>query len=91
MDDLERLEHNLDLGRGGRPAHEVLRPKLGDLVAQYDPDAWGGAVLLGIDGVCVIAHGSSTADSFAKAIGLAAECAEAGFVHRMKEAIAHGA
>ena len=81
----------LDADRGDGPAHEVLRPRLGDVVAQYDPDAWGGAVLLGIDGVCVIAHGASTADSFAKAIGLAAECAEAGFVHRMKEAIAHGA
>lgn len=81
----------LGLDRAGRPAHEVLRPVLGDAVAQYDPDASGGAVLLGIDGVCVISHGSSTAGAIANAIHLAAECAEAGFVNRMKEAIAHGA
>ncbi|MGH8999803.1 MAG: phosphate acyltransferase PlsX [Acidimicrobiia bacterium] len=81
----------LGLERAGRAAHEVLRPALGEAVAQYDPDAAGGAVLLGIDGVCVISHGASNAHLIANSIHLAAECVEAGFVHRMKEAIAHGA
>ena len=80
----------LGIARDGRPAHELLAPVLGPAVAQYDPDAFGGAVLLGIDGVCVISHGASTAGPIANAIRLAAECAEAGIVHRMKEAIAHG-
>jgi phosphate acyltransferase len=68
---------------------EVLEPILGPAVAQYDPDAFGGAVLLGIDGVCVISHGASNARNIDTAIRLAAECAEAGIVHRMKEAISH--
>ena len=63
---------------------------LGDGAVQYDPDGFGGAVLLGIDGVCVISHGSSTAESIAHAVRLAAECAQAGFVQTMKEALAHG-
>jgi glycerol-3-phosphate acyltransferase PlsX len=74
----------------GTSLGEALAPILGEAVAQYDPDAFGGAVLLGIDGVCVISHGASSAGNIATAIHLAAECAEAGIVHRMKEAIAHG-
>lgn len=80
----------LGLEVGSRPVGEVLAPVLGDAVAQYDPDAFGGAVLLGIDGICVISHGASSAEQIATAIRLAAECAEAGIVHRLKEAIAHG-
>jgi phosphate acyltransferase len=78
---------NLEVGDGR--VGEVLEPVLGPGVAQYDPDAFGGAVLLGIDGVCVISHGASNARNIDTAIRLAAECAEAGIVHRMKEAISH--
>ncbi|HEV7865493.1 MAG TPA: phosphate acyltransferase PlsX [Acidimicrobiia bacterium] len=77
----------LNLPVGDARVGEVLEPVLGPAVAQYDPDAFGGAVLLGIDGVCVISHGASNARNIDTAIRLAAECAEAGIVHRMKEAI----
>ena len=79
----------LNLPVGDARVGEVLEPVLGPAVAQYDPDAFGGAVLLGIDGVCVISHGASNARNIDTAIRLAAECAEAGIVHRMKEAISH--
>jgi len=79
----------LDLEVGDARVGEVLEPVLGPAVAQYDPDAFGGAVLLGIDGVCVISHGASNARNIDTAIRLAAECAEAGIVQRMKEAISH--
>jgi len=79
----------LDLPVGDARVGEVLEPVLGPSVARYDPDAFGGAVLLGIDGVCVISHGASNARNIDTAIRLAAECAEAGIVHRMKEAISH--
>ncbi len=75
---------------GDQTLGDVLGPVLGQEVAQYDPDAFGGALLLGIDGVCVISHGHSSARHIVHAIRLAAECAEAGLVARMKEAIAHG-
>jgi glycerol-3-phosphate acyltransferase PlsX len=75
---------------GDQTLGDVLRPALGDQVAQYDPDAFGGAMLLGIDGVCVISHGHSSARHIVHAIRLAAECAEAGLVAHMKEAISHG-
>jgi phosphate acyltransferase len=79
----------LGLDVGDQRVGEVLEPVLGPAVARYDPDAFGGAVLLGIDGVCVISHGASNARNIDTAIRLAAECAEAGIVHRMKEAISH--
>ena len=80
----------LGLETGDAPLGERLAPVLGRAVAQYDPDGFGGAMLLGIDGVCVISHGASNSRNILTAIALAAECAEAGIVHRMKEAIAHG-
>ena len=79
----------LNLPVGDARVGELLEPVLGPNVAQYDPDAFGGAVLLGIDGVCVISHGASDARNIDTAIRVAAECAEAGIVHRMKEAISH--
>jgi phosphate acyltransferase len=79
----------LNLPVGDARVGELLEPVLGPSVAQYDPDAFGGAVLLGIDGVCVISHGASNARNIDTAIRVAAECAEAGIVHRMKEAISH--
>lgn len=79
----------LRLDVADRRVGDVLEPVLGPALARYDPDAFGGAVLLGIDGVCVISHGASNARNIDTAIRLAAECAEAGIVHRMKEAISH--
>ena len=35
-------------------------PALLPLYETLDPDTYGGAILLGVDGVCIIAHGSST-------------------------------
>jgi glycerol-3-phosphate acyltransferase PlsX len=87
---LRLTAEGLNLPVGDARVGEVLEPVLGPAVARYDPDAFGGAVLLGIDGVCVISHGASNARNIDTAIRLAAECAEAGIVHRMKEAIAHG-
>ena len=35
-------------------------PALLPLYAALDPDTYGGAMLLGVDGVCIISHGSSS-------------------------------
>jgi glycerol-3-phosphate acyltransferase PlsX len=86
---LRLVAEGLNLPVGDARVGEVQEPVLGPAVAQYDPDAFGGAVLLGIDGVCVISHGASNARNIDTAIRVAAECAEAGIVHRMKEAISH--
>jgi glycerol-3-phosphate acyltransferase PlsX len=50
----------------------LLRPALGSLRKAMDPDNTGGAILLGLNGVAVVGHGSSGADGIANAIRLGA-------------------
>src|SRR3954470_13853483 len=49
----------------------LLRPALGGLRRTMDPNAVGGAILLGLRGVAVVAHGSSTPEGIANAVRLA--------------------
>ena len=41
---------------------DALLPALVPLYNTLNPDTYGGAVLLGVDGVCIISHGSSGTD-----------------------------
>jgi glycerol-3-phosphate acyltransferase PlsX len=70
-----------------KAAAEVLTPLLLDAAAPLDPDSTGGAMLLGIDGVCVISHGSSSARAIVNACQVAAAAVAADVVTRLKEAI----
>jgi glycerol-3-phosphate acyltransferase PlsX len=63
----------------------LLRPALGGLRREMDPDTTGGAILLGLRGVAVVAHGSSGGDGIANAIRLAARSADQGAVERTAE------
>ncbi|MFN8035687.1 MAG: phosphate acyltransferase PlsX [Acidimicrobiia bacterium] len=71
-----------------KEAAKVLAPLLLEAAAPLDPDNTGGAVLLGIDGVCVISHGSSSARAIVNACQVAADAVAADVVTRLKEAIA---
>lgn len=57
-----------------------------DLVGKYHYSAFGGAPLLGVDGVCVICHGSSRERAIANALGVAARAVR----DRLNEAIVSG-
>jgi phosphate acyltransferase len=63
----------------------LLRPALGSLRAQLDPDSTGGAILLGLRGVAVVAHGSSGPDGIANAVRLAARSVEQQATERTAE------
>ena len=80
----------LDSTPEAKEAGKVVAPLLLDAAAVFDPDLTGGAVLLGVDGVCVISHGSSSARAIVNAVRVAQECVEAGVVGRLKEAIDAG-
>ena len=58
------------------------------LYATLDPDQHGGAMLLGVDGVCIISHGSSSATAIVNAVRVAREMVEAGVVERLRAAVA---
>ncbi len=62
----------------------VVLPKLMGLREKFDPEAYGGAHLVGVKGTVVIAHGSSTRRAIANALMLAAEGAERGLVSRIE-------
>jgi glycerol-3-phosphate acyltransferase PlsX len=75
----------------GLSATDVADAALGALAPLYgtlDPDQTGGAMLLGVDGVCVISHGSSSATAVVNATRVAAEMVEAGVVERLRSAVA---
>ena len=51
-----------------RAAARSCLPHLLPLAAEFEPENTGGAMLLGIDGVCVISHGSSNATAMMNAV-----------------------
>jgi glycerol-3-phosphate acyltransferase PlsX len=63
----------------------LLRPALGGLRRQMDPDSTGGAILLGLRGVAVVAHGNSGPQGIANAVRLAARAVEERAVERTAE------
>ncbi len=63
----------------------LLRPALGGLRRELDPDSTGGAILLGLRGVAVVGHGSSGAAGIANAIRLAARAVEQRAIERTGE------
>jgi len=70
-----------------KQAGEVLLPHMAPLAETFDPDNVGGAMLLGVDGVCVISHGSSSAQAVVSAVRVAHDLATGGLVARLTEAL----
>jgi len=73
-----------------KAAADVLMPHLVPVAAELDPENTGGAMLLGVDGVCVISHGSSSATAILNAVRVAHELAKVGLVDRLAEAVEPG-
>jgi glycerol-3-phosphate acyltransferase PlsX len=71
-------------------AADALQPVLEPLYETLDPDTYGGAMLLGVDGVCIISHGSSNARAIVNAIHVAREMVDAGLVESLRVAITAG-
>jgi glycerol-3-phosphate acyltransferase PlsX len=78
----------LEAAEEAREASQVVLPLLLRAAEEYDPDLTGGAVLLGVKGVCVISHGSSTAPAVVSAARVAIECVRAGVVQQLRETVA---
>ncbi|MDX6400040.1 MAG: phosphate acyltransferase [Gaiellaceae bacterium] len=63
----------------------LIRPAVGKLRKRLDPDAYGGAYLLGLRGLAVIAHGNSSRRAITSAILLAARGVENDVVGRLTQ------
>ncbi|MCL4448315.1 MAG: phosphate acyltransferase PlsX [Actinobacteria bacterium] len=84
---MSQLMGVMDLNEQTKDAAKVLLPFLAPLADELDPESTGGAMLLGVDGVCIISHGSSSARAIANAIQVAYKLAQTRLMNRLSEAI----
>ncbi|MBA3717449.1 MAG: phosphate acyltransferase PlsX [Actinobacteria bacterium] len=84
---LKALREEIVSSRRGRVGGLLIRGAARSLRDRLDPDTYGGAYLLGLNGIVVIAHGNSSPRAIANAIGLAARGVEHGVVARLAERI----
>ena len=79
-------------------AQEIISPLPNDaalamkafkgVIARYDYSTFGGAPLLGVDGICIICHGSSKEVAIRNAIGVAAKNARVKINEKIVEELA---
>ena len=91
---VETMFHLLreELGRNlrGRAGALLLMPAFRRFKRRIDYSEYGGAPLLGVNGVCVISHGRSTGRAIKNAIRVAGECVANKVISHIREGIALG-
>lgn len=85
---LGELRAAMSESRSARLGALLQRGPLRRLMRRLDPEQYGGAVLLGLNGTVVIAHGASKARGIGAACALAATLAAKGIVARIGERLA---
>jgi glycerol-3-phosphate acyltransferase PlsX len=69
------------------PGALLLLPTIRRLVRKVDYAEYGGALLLGVDGVVIIAHGRSNAKAITNAVRMAARAVESGMLPAIKAGV----
>jgi glycerol-3-phosphate acyltransferase PlsX len=82
---LDALRAEITATARGKLGGLLIRPAANALRTRLDPDTYGGAYLLGLRGLAVIAHGNSGRKAVANAISLAAKGAENRVVERLAD------
>ncbi len=82
---LDFLREELGSTTRGKLGGLLIRPAARRVHGRLDPETYGGAYLLGLRGLVVIAHGSSSRVAIANAIRLAARGVEHDVVKRLEE------
>jgi phosphate acyltransferase len=82
---LDALREEVSATARGKVGGLLIRPAARGLRNRLDPDTYGGAYLLGLRGLSVIAHGNSSRTAIANAIRLAARGVDHGVVDRLSE------
>ncbi len=81
---LQILKEELPRGVRGKLGAAILEPNLKRIKERVDRAEHGGALLLGVAGVCIISHGSSEAPSIFNAIRLAKEAVDNKVLERIQ-------
>jgi phosphate acyltransferase len=84
---LQILKEELPRGKRGKIGVTVLKHNLGRIRARVDHAEHGGALLLGVAGICIIGHGSSDAETVCSAVRLAKEAVENQVLDRIKASL----
>jgi glycerol-3-phosphate acyltransferase PlsX len=84
---LDALREEIEATPRGKLGGLLIRPAARRLRTRLDPDTYGGAYLLGLRGLAVIAHGNSGRRAVANAIRLAARGAEHDVVGTLAERV----
>jgi glycerol-3-phosphate acyltransferase PlsX len=82
---MSALREEITATARGKLGGLLIRPAARRLRTRLDPDTYGGAYLLGLQGIAVIAHGNSGRTAIANAIRLAARGVEHRLVDRLAE------
>jgi phosphate acyltransferase len=85
---LDSLREEITATTAGTFGGLLIRPASRRVRARLDPDTYGGAYLLGLRGLVVIAHGNSSSTAIANAVRLAARGAEHDVVGRVAARLA---
>jgi glycerol-3-phosphate acyltransferase PlsX len=78
-----------ELARSGVHESPALQRAVHSIREKYDFNEYGGAPLLGVNGICVICHGASQRRGIANAVRVARSIAQARINERITERIAH--
>ena len=81
---LQIMREELPQGWRGILGTAILKPNLKNLKQRIDHAEHGGALLLGVAGICIISHGSSHAPSIFNAIRSAKEAIDNQVIDRIK-------
>jgi len=87
---LDALVSELGSSMRGRLGGLLIRPGARKLRERLDPETYGGGYLLGLNGLVVIAHGSSSRVAVANAIRLGARGVEHRVAERLQERLSSG-
>ena len=82
---LEGIREEIRSSTRGKVGGLLIRPAARHLRERLDPDTYGGAYLLGLRGLAIIAHGNSSRTAIANAIRLAARGVDHRVVDRLAE------
>jgi len=84
---LAALRSEAEASVRGKLGGALLRPAVRGLRTRLDPEEHGGGYLLGLRGLVVISHGSSSRRAIANAIRMAARGVEHEIVRRLQESL----
>ena len=85
---LDEVRSEISSTATGKLGGLLIRPAARRLRARFDPEEYGGAYLLGLRGIVVIAHGNSSSRAIANAVRLAARGVDHGVIAKLGDRLA---